>query len=457
MGRTDSVPRTRRVRSFRISLPRQDHGRYVRWARKGTLAVLDQGLFSGSNFVVSVLLARWMSESDYGAYSVAYSIFLLVSGFYNVLLLEPMTIFGPVRHRAHFPAYFGQLTRLHGAGAVGAALVLVAVAGIARIVASESAVVNAFLGLGLAHGLMLFFWLTRRACYVEQRTDKALSGTLVYSVITIAGAACLYTADLLTPLSVFVAIGVAGVIAGIVQARILFRVHRAPASADPLPIGMVARENWDYGRWMIIASIAQWFSTWAYFVLAGGMLSLEDVAGLKAIQNLILPMTQVFTAFILLFTPWAAQRFAQRGIKALERAIWGYTVLEVGIWLIYFLVMLLVQDPVFDILYGDKFAESRWMLPYFMLLPLAVALTTGWKYGLRIIEQTWTIMIIHLISACTTLTAGLYLIGSSGLKGAVFGILLSNLIAIPALIVFWRHIKSKVLPRSQRGPYEAYG
>ena len=34
--------------------------RLSRWARKGSLAVLDQGLFSGANFLVNILLARWL-------------------------------------------------------------------------------------------------------------------------------------------------------------------------------------------------------------------------------------------------------------------------------------------------------------------------------------------------------------------------------------------------------------
>lgn len=48
------------------------------WARKGFWAVLDQGLFAGSNFLVSVLLARWLEPASYGAFSVAYSVFLLL-------------------------------------------------------------------------------------------------------------------------------------------------------------------------------------------------------------------------------------------------------------------------------------------------------------------------------------------------------------------------------------------
>src|SRR6516165_10015716 len=35
-------------------------GNLVSWTMKGGLAVLDQGLVTGSNFVVNILLARWL-------------------------------------------------------------------------------------------------------------------------------------------------------------------------------------------------------------------------------------------------------------------------------------------------------------------------------------------------------------------------------------------------------------
>ena len=46
-----------------------------------------------------------------GAYSITFSIFLLISGFFNVLLMEPMSIFGPTRHIDHFPTYMKRMGR----------------------------------------------------------------------------------------------------------------------------------------------------------------------------------------------------------------------------------------------------------------------------------------------------------------------------------------------------------
>ncbi len=61
--------------------------KFVPWVTKGGLAILDYGLFSGSNFLLGVLLARWMAPEQYGAYALAFSIFILVTFLYQALIL----------------------------------------------------------------------------------------------------------------------------------------------------------------------------------------------------------------------------------------------------------------------------------------------------------------------------------------------------------------------------------
>src|ERR1700731_4323191 len=65
-----------------------------RWTTKSSLAVLDQGLISGSNFAASIMLARWLTPEQYGAYADAFAVFILLSLIYLALLLEPMAVFG---------------------------------------------------------------------------------------------------------------------------------------------------------------------------------------------------------------------------------------------------------------------------------------------------------------------------------------------------------------------------
>src|SRR5438045_8021636 len=73
----------------------------------GFWAIADQGLFAGSNFILNIVLARWLSPDEYGAFGVAFSIFLLVGTLHSSLLTEPMTVFAPGKFRERIEKYVG--------------------------------------------------------------------------------------------------------------------------------------------------------------------------------------------------------------------------------------------------------------------------------------------------------------------------------------------------------------
>ena len=55
--------------------PRAERRKSAAGLPKADFAVLDQALISGSNFIMGILLARWMVPDEYGAYSLAFSVF----------------------------------------------------------------------------------------------------------------------------------------------------------------------------------------------------------------------------------------------------------------------------------------------------------------------------------------------------------------------------------------------
>src|SRR5262245_11059341 len=85
----------------------------LRWSGKGALTLLDQGLISGSNFLMSILLARQLTPEGYGAYSLAFEFFLLLALIYGAMMLEPMSVFGSSVYRSSLSEYLGSLIRIH--------------------------------------------------------------------------------------------------------------------------------------------------------------------------------------------------------------------------------------------------------------------------------------------------------------------------------------------------------
>src|SRR6202171_1877363 len=101
-------------------------GQLRAWGWLSALSLVDQGLTSGAGFAVNLLLARWMAAEVYGAFAVAFAGFLFVSGFHNVLLLEPMSVMGPARYTGRLGAYFRSQIAVHAilVGALSGVLLL---------------------------------------------------------------------------------------------------------------------------------------------------------------------------------------------------------------------------------------------------------------------------------------------------------------------------------------------
>ena len=85
---------------------------------------MDQGLFALTNFIVNVLLARWLSQSDYGAFAVAFSVLLLMGTIHTAVLTEPMLVLGPSRFKARTAAYIRRLVPIHFALSSGMGVVI---------------------------------------------------------------------------------------------------------------------------------------------------------------------------------------------------------------------------------------------------------------------------------------------------------------------------------------------
>src|SRR5437667_244904 len=148
-----------------------------RWLIKGMYAVLDQGLISGSNFLLGILLARWTGAEQYGAYALAFAIFILVSIVYQALVLEPMTVFGPSVYHTAPKQYLGILVQLQMV--LGAAMFGVGALGGGYFHARVSAELGpALMGATIAAPCVLLFWFARRACYVELSPSRALAGAV---------------------------------------------------------------------------------------------------------------------------------------------------------------------------------------------------------------------------------------------------------------------------------------
>src|SRR4051794_33143169 len=136
----------------------------LRWGFKAGFAVLDQGLFALSNFIINVVMARWLAPQDYGAFTLAYSVFIVLGTVHTALLADPLIVFGAGKYKDHFAAYHRSVIGAHWRLAAAASLLLGA-AGVLLLTFGQREIGLALLAAAAASPFILLLWLMRRSCY----------------------------------------------------------------------------------------------------------------------------------------------------------------------------------------------------------------------------------------------------------------------------------------------------
>jgi O-antigen/teichoic acid export membrane protein len=423
---------TTRLRPYRLSA---DRLRNV--GIKSMLSLLDQGMTSGAGFLVNLFLARWISPSSYGAFAVVFAGLLFASGFHNVLLLEPLSVFGPASHSSNLRGYFLVQTRVHFflVGALSGLGLLSAL--VLWFVIPQSPVLPALAASAVALPFFLLPWLARRMCYVVQKPSLAVSGSFAYLVAVVLGLYFLRYLRHLSPFTVFLLMGVTSLWAAAV---ILWRLLPGLNGTSQIALSTraVLKENWSYGRWLVGSAILFALSTQTQTFLAAGLLGLSAAGIIRAMQIPALVVTQVTTAVGLLVLPAFSYDFGRGSTSRLRRKA-NFVSLGLALGALCFAALLgFLAGRVEHLLYGGKYADFAWLMPLLALIPVFTGLAMGYSMALRASQKPYFDLIANVFAAPVAIVSALVFMHWWGIAGAVASMLLSFAVLTILTVVCYR-------------------
>jgi O-antigen/teichoic acid export membrane protein len=412
--------------------------------RQLSVGIADQGLSVGGMFMVNVVLARVQTKEEYGMFALSYSIFTFLSGLHNATVLEPFTIYASGRYRDRFPAYWRLMMGSNGVVglSLSAGLLLACLLfwWVAPSLNSPS-----LLGLALSVSFILTGLFLRRSFYVICQPQLAAKMSLLFFTAVAVLLWCAARAQRITGFSVFLILALAWVVAGLVFIRKL--PHAKPARPFLKSEPRYWREHWIYARWVLATAFVFQFTHQGYYWLVAGFLSVKEVGELKAMYVLIAPIEQVTISVSFLFLPMLAARYVA-GNKNAFLAFWRrYSVLTLGITATFAVAVRVLGTQALHILYAGKFDELAPMLFLLALVPLVMAIGGTTSDAIRAAEKPGLVFYAYVSSAIATFLLGLPLVKYFGLRGAVYGMLVSAATYSLALAVAFRlNLRARRMP-----------
>lgn len=377
----------------------------IRWG------LADQGLSSLTNFVLGIVVAREVGLTDFGAFGLAFTGYLIVTGISRAVNGQPILI----RYSGVAP----EVWRRAAAAVTGTAFAIglaSSVVALAIALAGEGALRSAFLALALVLPGLIVQDAWRFAFFADSRGRDAFINDLVWAIVQLSAFVLAIAAGQGTVFWAVIAWGGAATLAaliGIAQARV-----------QPRP--MLARSWVNEHRDLLPAYVGETAS----YILAGQLVlyAVGLVAGLavvgtvRAAQLLLGPLNVVVQGLYLVAVPEAvrvlrgsARRFVEICVAA------GLAV--AGASLAWTLFLVLLPESIGNALLGDVWIPAHSILLVMGLAYTVVNLAAGASIGLRALAaapRTFRAALVTSVAGFTGAVAGAAVAGAEGVAWGFF-------------------------------------
>jgi len=420
---------------YRLYIDRASH-----WALKFGYGILDQGFYSGANYLLSILLARWISAEAYGAFAAVYSIFLLVATIQVALIAEPMSIFGADRYRDDVVGYLNYLLRVQWIGSCVLVFVFVLVA---LLFFQDRLFQENLMSMALAMPFILFYWYLRRALYLKAQSKLAMISSFAYLFFLIFQILCLQMVDHLSFFTAYVSMATSSLFASFFILKILdIRFWGYGGLQANLKPGIIHAELWSFGKWLMFAYLANWLTVVSYPLFIAVYIDVEIAGAFRSVQNLFLPFQQFLAAITLLVLPRLAEQ------RADHEDVWLFVTTRRMAWVVgiaalfYCAGVTAFRDMIMRFLYANEvYSSFSGLVPYLALATLIGAVHIVLGLALRVVRQTNIILWSKGIAALFFLFFAVPAIGRFQTAGVLFLLIATALIEAFILMYFYFRIE----------------
>ena len=400
--------------------------------RGSSLLAAGRIIAVGINFLVHVLIVRYLSQGDYGAFAYALSTVSLGSSIAVFGMNKTLARFVPIyEEREDYAAMFGAI-------AVGIAIMsLLSIGLVAGFYVSQGLLADLIVDSDLALAVLMIIVLLLPL----QAFDSALLGlfaifgsarhifwrrhifapllSLVVTVLVITGGFDVYVLAAATVMVAALGLTVyTGMLIGVMRKRGLFK-HLVVAR-----LRYPVRELLGFSLPLLSTDVVFMLRGSVVVILLGSMAGVSEVALFSAVAPIASQNTLVLDSFRLLYTPAASRLYAHDDAEGINDLYWQSAIWVVIVTLPILLASVSLAGPVAVFLFGDEYAQSATVLA---ILGVGYFLNSAFGHNgltLRVFGRVRYLVMVDLLTAGVGVAATVPMIDSWGALGAAIGITL---------------------------------
>ena len=280
---------------------------YRSWGRGFLFGIFEQGLLSGTSFVVTVILARVLGATEFGWFSVIWAFVIFLESAANGLFGDAIPSLAHKLRESLWPQFRASIFLSMLTVCVVVCVPLLLVAGGLELAGFvyPAAVIPAIFFFGVQRMQNV----VRRTYYLDGLRGRAALSACANVAVTFAALEGVHKLFGLSASSAFICLS-AGSVAALITGASYIAGYERPSRRLYF---WVIRNLWLKGRWTMASATMSWIGNMGVIPFAAFLISPVAGGGVRAIQTMVLPLVQVNQILISILVPKMAGKMRTEG------------------------------------------------------------------------------------------------------------------------------------------------
>lgn len=391
---------------------------------KTGLLLLDQAIFSGTSFLVTIMLARMLPVEDFGIYAGLVLIFYLITSLISAFVAQPLQV--SLAATQDTRSYLAFTFWLQTAGVLLSAGVLYMLFSLPiEVLSAYGKLIGPAVFLSV--GFIMHDYFRKRLL-----AEDLVAETFKVDLLLMAGhffvIGYVLLQDTHSLSGVLMALGV-GYIPALISCVIITRPQ------------LTKTGNWlnylkahlQQGKWLFYSAMIQWWAGNLFIVASGFFLGAAALGALRLVQTVFGVLNVIFQTFENYVLPQTANRMhnsLNEGRLFLKK-IGAQSFLGVSILL---LVLFLFSDQIIVLVGGEQFRDYGFLVKGMSVLYAIIFMGYPIRIAIRALVLNKIFFKGYVLTFIFGLLSSYLLLSFFNLAGAIAGLILSQLI----LMVYWQ-------------------
>ncbi len=387
----------------------------------------DQGLVSGVNFLMTLLLARFLGLENFGLFALGWMLVLFFSSVQMAFIISPLyTLFPKHKNKKQYLASVHTIQLIYSSIS---GIFAFGVVKVAMFLQPDWMVPGISFSLPLV--VMFFGWqdFYRRLNIALELPKQTLKSDLIsYGLQPLLLLGLVY----LNQLSIHrMFVGLMFLFVG----AIIWGIKKHELNFNYRTLTTILFENWQFSKYLVGTSLLQWVSGNFFILAAGSILSPVAIGVIRIAQNVVGILNVLFAALENIVPLKGAQLLSQSGVNTAIHYFKMILIYGGGVTAAILATIALGREYIIEWFYGIQYLEYSNIFLGFTFIYVLVFVNTILGFVIRTFEMNRIFLISYITTSVFSVFAAKPIINQFGVYGVVLGIVGTQIINITVYII----------------------